>query len=449
MLGGKVFGCDFSEIDGFDNLSTPKGPIKSMQEKTTEIYGSEKTFYLTNGSTSGILALMLAVLKPGDKVLINRNCHSSVYNGLVLTGACPVWIDVEIDSDWDIIKPVNIYGVERGIRENPGLKALIITNPTYEGLTADIEPIAQVCRRFNITLIVDEAHGALWNFCAAFPKTAIECGADASVQSLHKSAGALNPAALLHIAKNSLIQPDKVQQALNLINTTSPSYPVLLDIEVTIDFLSSVDGAKYILQLLKNIAAFHKELLQRENIRVYCYGNDMTKILVQIDGMSGFMLADYLHQEHNLEVEIANDKSVLCLTGIGTTKRKLNKLKNAILKISRKQNLEPIIETGLCPATPRANEKYRTLSDAENEMKDSLKGKNTAKYLKPILTCTPQRAYYANYAEIKPDQAIGCTAKSMHLTYPPGIPVLIAGEVIQEGHLEYLKQHHDKIKVIV
>ncbi len=419
MLGRKVFECDYSEIDGFDNLAAPLGPIKATQEIATKVYDAGRTFFLTNGSSSGILALMLATLNTGDKVLINRNCHSSVYNGLVLTGAYPLWLDVEMDTDWDIIKPPTAAGVEKTILENSNVKVLIITNPTYEGLVADIKAISDVCIRHKIILIVDEAHGALWNYSQAFPKTAIQAGADGSVQSLHKTAGALNPCALLHLSKNSHIPAYKMQETLNLINTTSPSYPALVDMEATIGFLASTDGDKYIDRLLSDIQSLQKALFQYDNIKVYYYENDITKILIQVDGMSGFALADYLFEDFNIEVELANNRSVLCITGIGTTPQKLNKLKNAVIKIS------------------------------QDTMYKSPAIKETAPYIKPQMAFTPQMAYRSKSIKINVDQAVGCVSKSMYLTYPPGIPILIAGELIQKEHIKYLRQHHDKIKVIV
>ena len=421
LLGKKYFEMDYSEVDYLDNLKNPQGCIKNSMQKTTEIYDSGVTFYLTNGSSSGIVSLMLSCLGVGDKVVINRNCHSSVFNGLVLSGAFPIWTDVEADEEWDFIKPVTAEQIETAICSTSGIKAVIITNPTYEGMIADVEKIASVCQKYNVILIVDEAHGALWNFSEEFPKTAIQLGADASVQSLHKTAGAINPCAVLHLSKTSKIAPEKIQEALNLINTTSPSYPAMINIELATEFLASKNGNKKIQELLDNIKDFQKQLMECDNLRIYCFQNDITKLLIQIEGLSGRALAELLYNEHKIEVEMASEYSVLCLTGIGTTKDKLNKLSKALIKIAKKAHLYD-----LKPKTP-----------------------TSLVYVKPEIACTPRQAFYAKSEEIDIDKAKGRIAKNIQLDYPPGIPILIAGEVIKEQHMEYLQKHCDKIKVIV
>ncbi len=417
MLGAQFFKLDYSEIEGFDNLAKPENAIKDLEEKIAAIYNSGASFPLINGSTSGILALMLATLAPNDKVLINRNCHQSVISGLILTGAYPVWLQSETVKEWNVVAPISAEIVQNAIAANSNIKALIVTNPTYEGLYTNLEEIAKICEHNNIIFIVDEAHGALWNFYSKFPKTAIQCGAHASVQSLHKNAGAVTPCALLHLAQNSKISAHKVQNALNLINTSSPSYPLLIDIEATVDFLNSNKGSSSIDKLLKNIDDFRKSLLEFENISIYCYDNDITKILIKIENTSGVELAELLEKKYNIEVEIAGTSTILCLTGIGTKNSKLKKLEKAIRKIVKN------------------NELNETTSE------------NDILYLNPQIGLTPQKAYQSDYVEIEPQNSIGSTSKETLTIYPPGIPVIIAGEVIQEGHLEYLKANLEKIKV--
>ena len=224
MIGRKFFSCDFSEIEGFDNLSHPTGMLKTAQDSAARIFGAKSTFFLTNGSTSGIVATMLSVLHRGDKVLIARNCHKSVYNGLVLSGAVPLWLIPQYNEDWGIYESINIDYLEEMFEKNKDIKAFIMTNPTYEGAMSDIYRISAICKQYGALLIVDEAHGALWNFHKALGTPSLLQGADIVVQSLHKTAGALNPSALLHIGKEADINPKDIQQALNLISTTSPSY---------------------------------------------------------------------------------------------------------------------------------------------------------------------------------------------------------------------------------
>ena len=420
LLGKKIFQADFSEIEDFDNLALPEGAILDSQLKAAEIYQSKYSFYLPNGSTSGILAIMLSLLSQNDKVLITRNCHKSIYNGLVLTGAYPVWLMPKYNEEWGIYKSINAADVEHALSKQKDIKAFIMTNPTYEGTISDISKIAEVCKQHNVLLIVDEAHGALWNFDKTIGTPSIYLKADATIQSLHKTAGALNPSAIMHISKESIIDLEKVQDSLNLINTTSPSYPILANIEGTIDFLSSKKGKKEIARLLTNIYEFKKALSKYENIHVFSENNDVTKILIKIDGLTGFELSDILFTKHKIEDELANEKSVLFLTGIGTTKAKLEKLKKALVKISKSELINK--------------------EGSENESQ-------VQAVCEPKVVFSPQKIYGQNYKTVKSEDCVGQISKELIINYPPGLPLLLPGERIQEEHLSIL-QDYPSIKVL-
>lgn len=432
FLGKDIFKNDFSEIEGFDNLQNPDGAILESEKKAADIYGSQTSFYLINGSTSGIIALMLAVLKPNDKVLIARNCHKSVYNSLVLSGALPVWVTSEYNDEWGIFKHVSPKDVEKAFVQNPDIKAFILTNPTYEGMIADIEKISLICKEHNAVLIVDEAHGALWNFDKTIGTPALYLKADAAVQSLHKTGGALNPSAILHISQESKIDKNKVKDALNLINTTSPSYPLLLNIETTINFLNSKKGKKQISQLTDNIIEFKNSLKKFSNIHIYYENNDITKILIKIDGLSGFELSDILFNKYKIEDELANEKSVLFLTGIGTSKAKLKKLKNALIKTANK-TAKDILK--------KANEADES-AQIESENKSRF-----LNYPAPQVVCSPLQAFNKPFKLIKKEDAAGQISQEVIIEYPPGIPLLLPGELIQEGHLTFFKDN-EKIKIM-
>lgn len=331
LVGQKVFGYDFSEIDNLDNIRNPQGILKKSQEKAAEIYDSKASFYLYNGSTSGILALMLSILNENDKVLIPRNSHISVLNGLILSRAEGVFFEPESDLDFDVPKPISPSLIESKLAKNNDVKALIITNPTYEGVVSDVPKIAQICEKRGIILIVDEAHGALWNFSDKLPISAILAGADASVQSLHKTAGALTQSSILHISKNSKILPKKVQESLNLINSTSPSYLLLASIESAIAFLTSKKGAMELDKTIDEILKIREKLSKIEGVKIL-ENKDFTKIFLKIERFSGYELSERLSKYH-IEDELANEKGVLLLCGLGTSKQKLDKLYKAVKKI--------------------------------------------------------------------------------------------------------------------
>ena len=333
-LGEKFFKCDFSEIDGFDNLKNPSEAIKNSMEKTAKIYEMEHSLYLTNGSTQGILTILLSFLKKNDLIMAAKKCHQSVFDAVSLAQARVVVFEPEFDSEWGIYEQVKAEDVESAIKENPNIKAFVMTCPYYEGVVSDIEKIANVCHNYGKLLIVDEAHGALWNFDRSISIPSAFLGADAVVQSLHKTCGAPNQCSILHLPQKSLLDFESVRATYNKLTTSSPSYPLLFAIEQTVEFLNSKKGKKVIYELISNINELKRNCRAYPSIKFYDKTFDETKILVKIDGISGYELSKRMSEKFNIEDELANEVSVLYLTGIGTTKNKLKKLEKALIKIA-------------------------------------------------------------------------------------------------------------------
>ena len=408
------YNWDYSEIEGFDNLADPSGAILMAQGRASDCFGAKNTFFLTGGATLGILAAMKSVIQEGDRVLVARNCHKSVYNGLVVTCARVDWLMPETNDYFGIYGEINPEEVENNLKLNQ-YKALIITSPTYEGVNSDIEAISKICRQYGVYLIVDEAHGALYNFSDKLPKTALEQGADFVINSLHKNAGAPNQCALLHVSNR--IRDDfewrQVQRAINLFNTSSPSYPLLACIEAAITYLHSKEGKKAIDDLINNIEHFKKDL-RKEGWEFYDNENsDPTKILIKRPDVSGLELSEKLFREFHIEDEMASDVCALYLCGIGTTRAKLDRLKNAIKKVKlTKQTQEP--KASFQPF--------------------------------PFVKMLPFEAFYKDYAFVSKENAILKVSSEMIVPYPPGIGILYPGEAIQEWHLDYLGDDAGVIK---
>ena len=408
------YNWDYSEIEGFDNLADPSGAILMAQGRASDCFGAKNTFFLTGGATLGILAAMKSVIQEGDRVLVARNCHKSVYNGLVVTCARVDWLMPETNDYFGIYGEINPEEVENNLKLNQ-YKALIITSPTYEGVNSDIEAISKICRQYGVYLIVDEAHGALYNFSDKLPKTALEQGADFVINSLHKNAGAPNQCALLHVSNR--IRDDfewrQVQRAINLFNTSSPSYPLLACIEAAITYLHSKEGKKAIDDLINNIEHFKKDL-RKEGWEFYDNENsDPTKILIKRPDVSGLELSEKLFRGFHIEDEMASDVCALYLCGIGTTRAKLDRLKNAIKKVKlTKQTQEP--KASFQPF--------------------------------PFVKMLPFEAFYKDYAFVSKENAILKVSSEMIVPYPPGIGILYPGEAIQEWHLDYLGDDAGVIK---
>ncbi len=398
------FKHDYSELEGFDNLSDPKNAILMAQGKVSDILGTKRSFFVTQGATTAMLASMKALINPGDRVLVARNVHKSVFNGLILTAGIVDWFLPETNSKWGIYTKIDTEKLKQTL-EIGDYKVFIMTSPTYEGIVSDIDEISNICAMHGVYLIVDEAHGSLYNFSDNLPKTAIQLGADVSINSLHKTAGALNQSAILNVSTKLDVDIHLFQKALNILHTTSPSYPILANIEACISYLNSKAGRKEIDDLIVNIEQFKKELT-RFGIEFYeSDDHDPTKILLRKEGVSGVDLSNTLFEQFDIEDEMNNDISALFLTGIGTTKLKLDKLKNALRKVPTNPSFIPY-EMDFQPF--------------------------------PLVKVQPVDTFNRDFYFVNNNDALLKISNKLVMPYPPGIGLLYPGEAIQRWHLKYL-----------
>ncbi len=416
LLGNKYYAHDFSEIDGLDNLNAPEECILELCEKFRDIYYSKMSQPLTNGSTQGILVLMLAVLGTGEKAVVAENCHKAVHSGLILTGASPVWVKPNFESDFGVYTSVSAEKIEEALKTS-GAKCVIITTPAYDGEISDTAKISAICKEYGAILIVDEAHGALWNFDKTLGTPAILAGADASVQSLHKTCGAVNPAAILHLAHDSKIPQSRVMDALNLISTTSPSYPAIINIEETVTFLNSKKGRKTLDKMVFEVTETRNKIKQFENLELYQNNCDITKILVRPLKISAEEASEILYSKFKIECEIQHARALTFLCGLGTTKQKLAKLLKGLKYIDKiSKNRENIV--------------FAEIFLPEREQ-----------------VISPQSAFNTIYEEVLPEEATGRISAQLITAYPPGIPILTFGEIIKDEHIEFLNPNI-KIRIV-
>ena len=418
LIGEKALNIDTT--DEFDNLGTlhpATGPIKEAQELAAEAFGAKKTFFLLNGSTAGNLALAMALTKKGDKVIVNRNCHRSVLTGMIISGAEPIWICPNRIEDWSIWGNTDAAQIEELINKNPDVSMVWITNPTYEGVVSDIKAISTVCKKHNIPLIVDEAHGCLWNFNKHLPETALKLGADAVVHSLHKTGGSMSQSSMLHISKDSCLNVEAVEKALKLLHTTSPSLMLLASLDAARANLQSKTGqilleravknAKYLRTRLDSIQGLHQ--LKGD----FGYKTDVTKVFIRIDGLSGKRLESILEIDFGIEVESASDIGVLILCNIGNKHSDFKYLADCLEKIAA-TNYQDIYYL----------EKRKHMPMLEPQIKMSLR-----------------EAFYAEKETIPKSEAIGRISAEVVAECPPGISILLPGELITEEHLPYLNDY--------
>ncbi len=402
---------DITEIDGFDNLHNASGILKNSMGNAAKYRGADAAFYLVNGTTCGILAAVCAVLKENDKVIVARNCHKSVYNGIELAGAEPVFVYPEISDRYGISRSVNPCDVASKIEENPDAKLVIVTSPTYEGVISDIEGICREAHKRNIPVLVDAAHGAHLGFCG-FCESAVSLGADICVESLHKTLPSLTQTAVCYVSGN-LVKKDKVSEKLSVFETSSPSYILLSSIDGCIKTVNENDDI--FKNWNKSLDFFYDKVKPLKNIEVLkgesgFFGFDRSKIVIFPKNQSGAELAKMLRSE-NIEPEMTASGYVICMTGAGDTKKSLTRLANALCK-------------------------------ADKIEKVSIKPRNFAWCGKNGATSF-RKALKSDNIFCKTEEAEGRISAGYVWAYPPGVPVIVPGEMISRKVLEKLHEYKE------
>ena len=401
------YAIDITEIHGFDNLHNPKGILKESMEWAAQVYGADKTYYLVNGSSCGILSAISAVTHFGGKLLIGRNCHKSAYHGAILKQCKTVYVYPPFVGHWGINGGILAEDVKRLLEENPDTEAVIIVSPTYEGVVSDIEKIAQVIHKKNIPLIVDEAHGAHFPFSGIFPKPALECGADIVVQSLHKTAPSLTQTALLHV-KGELVDLEKLERYLQMYQSSSPSYVFMASIERCI-YEMWEKGEEYFKTYASWLNVCRKKLACMKHLKLLddslhgqwgIHGLDPSKIVVSCgdSSLKGTDLDQMLREKYHLEMEMCGVDYVTAITTLFDTKEGLQRLVEAFYGIDR---------------TIMAGNRETVVWEHKAWVKTTLAHAIDAPYERiPIADCEER-----------------VSAEFIYL-YPPGIPIIAPGELI-------------------
>ena len=413
MFGTRLpYGIDITEIDGFDDLHHAETLIKDQEERAAHLYKAEETHFLVNGSTVGILSAILGVTNRGDKILVARNCHKSVYNAMELNGLRPIYIYPEYEKDLQINGEVSGEKIEILLNENPDIKAVMIVSPTYDGVLSDVEKIAQIVHKRGIPLIVDEAHGAHFGFHPYFPENSNVKGADIVIHSVHKTLPSLTQTALIHI-NGEIVDREKVRKYLHMLQSSSPSYILMASIDRCMELLESegdtlfelyaqrIDVLRTELQGLK-----HLEILQTEQF-------DRSKFLISVKktGITSKKLADILLHTYHLQMEMTGGTYVLAMTALGDTKEGFERLKRALFEIDQ------------------------SLSDEKQE--DHL----PVELPKLPLVCTNEeieRKKCGNEELILWKASIGRISTEYAYVYPPGIPLIVPGEQITQEAIQVL-----------
>lgn len=451
LLGGilpaETFRYDLSEVEGLDVLSAPEGCLREAQRLSAKAFGVAHSYFLVNGASVGLAAGMLSLLKPNDKVLLARNVHRSVISGLILTGAIPVWFLPRQLPEAGIWGDVSPDDIEACINAQPDIRALILTSPTYEGIGSDIEGILRVCKRYGVALMVDEAHGSLWPFSDKLPKSAchVEVSGqtcDLVVHSLHKSAGSLTQSAIAHLPKASAILPERFQEALNTLQTTSPSYLLMASLDAARAFLESPEGRESTNCLLENVQRLRQAF--KQSIRQFDIWEPPNQTLYD----PSRLWIRHAQCPGNKWAVLIETKSPELLVSVAT--QHLAPLLHQPISPISYENASPYGALYLCGLGLEADACQRFLetfqawdaSDFNSELPGDEASHPQARlaqaFCLPETVMTPREAFFAESKTVSADQAIGEIAKQTVVHCPPGIAVLMPGERITRAHLPHL-----------
>ncbi|ABR46324.1 Orn/Lys/Arg decarboxylase, major region [Alkaliphilus metalliredigens QYMF] len=400
---------DTTEIPGTDNLHNPKEIIKEAQERASRAFHSKETFFLVNGSTSGIYSMVMACTEPGDKIIVDRNCHQSVINSTILGDLNPVYLYPEIEIEQGISLGVSPQAVEQMIQEHLDAKAMIITYPTYHGITSDLKKIAEIVHKYDKILLIDEAHGAHFGLSQQLPATALACGADAVVQSTHKTLPSFTQSSMLHI-QGDRIDRNKLKTMLRIHQSSSPSYLLLASLDLA-TMIYDTQGKYLMEQLLQHITYFKAELADIEGIEILGGENhDATRLWISLKhlGVTGYQLEKRLRDQYQIQMELANIYGVLGVATIGNQRRDFDRLIKALKNIAQEKGNQRIKE--MPPFTYRIPKQVLRPGEALHKRKETI----------PLL------------------EARGQISGEYVIPYPPGIPIVIPGEVIDKEMIQYI-----------
>lgn len=416
-IGERVLQMDANGMEDLDYANNPTGVIYEAEKLLAYAYGAQNAYFLVNGTTSGVQAMIMSACEPGDKIIIPRNAHKSTIGGIILSGVMPVYIQPEINEKLGIAMGVTVESVKKAIRENPHAKAVFIINPTYYGVASDLKSIVRAAHRHGMAALVDEAHGAHMCFHDDFPLTAMEVGADMSAASMHKTSGSLTQSSVL-LLRSNFISPEKVKQVLNLTSTSSASYLLMCSLDAARRQLATKgdDLLDNVLQLARwarkeingigGLYAFGRELCGTPG----CFDFDETKLGINVSslGYTGYEMEKILRKKYNIQIELSDIYNILAIISLGDRKEDLEALVAAMRDVASKVKA--------C------------------ELKTSVKIPDN-----PKMIVSPRDAFYSSKKAVVLEESVGEIAGEMVMAYPPGIPVICMGERISKDIVDYIR----------
>lgn len=421
FLGKDCMTVDVNSSKPLDNLCHPVSVIKEAEQIAAEAFKAKNAFFIVNGTTAAVQAMVMSVCKAGDKIIMPRNVHRSAINALILGGAVPVYVNPGVNKNLGIPLGMSLENIRKAIEENPDAKAVFVNNPTYYGICSDIKAIAELAHQHGMYLLADEAHGTHFYFGENMPVAGMHAGADLAAVSMHKSGGSLTQSSFL--LTGDRINEGHVRQIINLMQTTSGSYLLMSSLDISRRnlalrgkeiFRKVQKYANYMRKEINEIGgyyAFSKELCDGGAF----YDFDVTKLSVHTRdiGLAGIEVYDLLRDSYGIQIEFGDIGNILAYVSIGDRELDLERLIGALNDIKRLYSKD---KTGML--------------DHE--------------YINPIVKMSPQQAFYGEKEQIELKASNGKISGEFVMCYPPGIPILAPGEQITQEILDYIDYAKEK-----
>ncbi len=415
FLGEKCLSVDVNSMKCLDNLCHPISVIKQAEEIAASAFGADNVFFMVNGTTSAVQAMIMSVCKKDDKIILPRNVHRSVINALVISGTIPVYVNPKTNQRLGIALGMSLADVKKAVAENPDAKAILVNNPTYYGICSDLREITRIAHEKNMRVLVDEAHGAHFYFGDNLPVSAMAAGADMSAVSMHKSGGSLTQSSFLLTGKN--INANYVRQIINLTQTTSGSYLLLASLDISRRNLS-LNGKEIFAKVAKlsqyardeinqigDYYAYSSEIVDKDAV----FDFDTTKLSINTlnIGLAGIEVYDILRDEYDIQIEFGDIGNILAYISVG----------------DRLQDIERLVSA---------------LSEIKRLYKRDKTGMLEYEYISPKVVYSPQEAFFADKQSIPIKNSTGHICTEFVMCYPPGIPILAPGEEITQEIIDYI-----------
>lgn len=415
FLGADCMRLDVNSMKSLDNLIHPVSVIKEAEELASEAFGSSHAFFILNGTTAAVQAMIMATCKEGEKIIMPRNVHRSAINALVVCGAIPVYVNPGVNHELGIPLGMSVEDIKKAIEANPEAKAVFVNNPTYYGICSNLSAITSLAHAHGMKVLVDEAHGAHFYFGENLPISAMAAGADMAAVSMHKTGGSLTQSSFLLSGKD--MDPGYVRQIINLTQTTSGSYLLMSSLDLarrhmvlrgkeTIGkTIELVEYARSEVNKIQGYYGYGREITNGDTV----YDFDPTKLSIYTGetGLAGVEVYDILRDDYDIQIEFGDIGNILAIVTAGDRAFEIERLISALAEIKRIHGKE---KTGML----------------------------THEYIDPHVVMTPKKAFYSEKKSVKLEEAVGEIAGEFVMCYPPGIPILAPGEQITEEIINYI-----------